>query len=158
MGLSLGIGTALAAKKRNQDYRTFVLMGDGEADEGSVWEGIMAAAQFGLDNLCLILDRNGLQLGGNTEEIMAHGDLCGKLQAFGWNAAEVDGHEVGQLYRALSHQEKNGRPTAVVAHTVKGKGFHFSENNNSWHHAVLSSSQYESALQELEESYYGNNK
>ncbi len=158
MGLSLGIGTALAAKKKKLDYRTFVLIGDGEADEGSVWEGIMAAHQFQLDNLCVIVDRNGLQLGGRTEDVISQAGLCEKFQAFGWNAAEVDGHDIAQLYNAFRALKRNGRPSAVVANTVKGKGFRFSENNNAWHHAVLTASQYESALRELEEGFHGNIK
>lgn len=157
MGLSLGIGTALSAKKKGKDYRTFVLLGDGESDEGSVWEGIMSAAQFQLDNLCVIVDRNRLQLGGDTEEIMAHGDLVKKYQAFGWNAYEVDGHNVEELCEAFSKILANKKPSAVIANTIKGKGFSFSENNNSWHHAVMTGTQYEEALKELEEGYYGNN-
>lgn len=156
MGISLGIGTAIAAKKRGQDYKTFVLVGDGESDEGSVWEGVMSAAQFGLDHLCVIVDRNRLQLGGDTDSIIAHGDLKKKYELFGWNSFEVDGHDIGQLYQVLGNLPENGKPTAIIANTVKGYGFSFAENNNAWHHAVVTKSQYEAALAELEEKYYGN--
>lgn len=155
MGLSLGIGTAFAAKKRKKNYKVFVLMGDGEVDEGSVWEGIMSAAQFRLDNLCVIIDRNRLQLGGDTEEIMAHGDLRKKYEDFGWNAYEVDGHNIKDLYEVFGKLQDNKRPSAIIANTIKGKGFQFSENNNSWHHAVMTLSQYKEALKELEDNYYG---
>lgn len=150
MGLSLGIGTAIAAKKNNKQYRTFVVMGDGETDEGSVWEAIMSAPQFKLDNICVIIDRNNLQLGGETKDIIDHGDLRQKLELFGWNSYELDGHDISQLLHALSNLKCNEKPTAIIANTVKGKGFSFSENNNAWHHAVLTESQYEKALMELE--------
>lgn len=155
MGLSLGIGTAIAAKKRGDSYRTFVLVGDGECDEGSVWEAVMFAAQKKLDNLCMVIDRNRLQLGGETEHIVSHGDLREKCEVFGWNAYEVDGHSISQLYKRLIRIPKNNKPTAIIANTIKGKGFRFSENNNAWHHAVLTAAQYELAIKELEDSYYG---
>lgn len=157
MGLSLGIGTAISAKKRGYSYKTYVLVGDGECDEGAIWEGVMYASQLKLDNLCMIIDRNSFQLGGETNSIISHGNLCGKCDMFGWNAYETDGHCVSQLYEILNNIPKNGKPTAIVANTIKGRGFRFSENNNAWHHAVISSTQYEMALQELEDSYYGNN-
>lgn len=156
IGLSLGIGTALAAKKKNQNYMAYVLLGDGEIDEGSVWEGVMAAPQFELDNLCMIIDCNGLQLGGKTEDIMSHNNLKTQLEAFGWNTVEVNGHDLETLYDTFKSVKKNKKPTAIVAHTIKGKGFSFSENNNVWHHAILTLPQYESAIKELEENFYGN--
>jgi transketolase len=158
MGLSLGIGTALSAKRKGKGYKTFVLIGDGESDEGAIWEGVMSAPHFQLDNLCVIVDRNRLQLGGDTEAIMAHGDLKEKFRVFGWNAFEVDGHNLRELYELFNQIPRNRRPTAVIANTIKGKGFHFSENNNAWHHAVMTGSQYEEALKELEDGYYGNNR
>lgn len=150
MGLSLGIGTAIAAKKKDMSYRTFIVMGDGEMDEGSVWEAIMSAAQYELDNLCVIIDKNNLQLGGETKNIMDHRDLKKKFEVFGWNAYQVDGHDISQLYSILNNPIYNRKPTAIVANTIKGKGFSFSENNNAWHHSVLTESQYEKALKELE--------
>ncbi len=155
MGLSLGIGTAIAAKKKKRDYMTYVLIGDGEADEGSIWEGFTAAAHYKLDNLCVIVDRNHMQLGGNTEDVMAHGDLRAKVETFGWDVYEVEGHDLQVLYDTFKNTQRNERPTIIIANTVKGKGFQFSENNNAWHHAVMTLSQYEEAKKELEESYYG---
>ena len=155
MGLSLAIGTAISAKKKKQSYKTYVLLGDGELDEGSVWEGFMAAKQFKLDNLVAIIDKNNLQLGGLTESIINHEDLVKKLTDFGWNAKEIDGHDIEQLINAFSTIEENEKPTAIIANTIKGKGFSFSENNNSWHHAILSKQNYENALKELESNYNG---
>ncbi len=149
MGLSLGIGTALALKKKNLDGKIYVLMGDGECNEGSVWEGFMSVPQFGLKNIIAIIDRNKFQLGGKTSEVMDIGNMAEKLNAFGWDAIDVDGHEVEELYNALTR--KSDKPLAIIANTVKGKGFSFAENNNSWHHAVLTKTIYEKALIELEE-------
>ena len=149
MGLSLGIGVALAGKRKNLDYKVYVLMGDGECNEGSVWEAAMAAPQYKLDNLVAILDRNNLQQTGTNSEIMSVGDLGSKWKSFGWQVFEIDGHNVPEIYDTfLSVKDQNG-PVAIVANTVKGKGFSFAENNNAWHHAPLSSSQYEAALEEL---------
>ncbi len=156
MGLSLAIGTALAGKKKGQSYRTYVILGDGEMDEGAVWEGIMAAPQFCLDNLCAVVDRNHMQLGGDTEQIIAHRDIRQKFSNFGWDAYEVDGHDIAQLLDIFQNVGQNRAPTAIIANTVKGKGFSFAENNNAWHHAVMTQRQYDDALQELEESHHGN--
>lgn len=147
MGLSLGIGVALAARKRGDDTRVFVVLGDGECNEGSVWEAAMAATHFGLSNLTAIIDRNGLQQTGTNDQIMRTGDMAQKWAGFGWDTIEVDGHDVGQLLPALTRRS-NG-PTAIVARTVKGKGVSFMENNNDWHHNVLTRAQYDSAVAEL---------
>ncbi|MCM1185089.1 MAG: transketolase [Lachnoclostridium sp.] len=155
MGLSLGIGTAIGAKKRGKAFKTYVLIGDGEMDEGAVWEALMAAPQFKLDNLFAIVDRNHMQLGGDTEQIIAHGNLKAKLEAFGWDVREIDGHDHDAIYGALTAEGQMDRPKAVIANTIKGKGFQFSENNNAWHHAVMTNQQYEAAIAELEESYHG---
>ncbi len=149
MGLSLGIGVALAGKKRNRDYKIYVLMGDGECNEGSVWEGAMAGAHFNLDNLVVIIDKNNLQQTGANKEIMNVGDLAAKWQSFGWKVKEVDGHNIRDLFNLLSKTKITDRPLAIVANTVKGRGFSFSENDNAWHHAPLSKSQYELAVAEL---------
>lgn len=149
MGLSLGIGVAIAGKKRNRDFKVYVLMGDGECNEGSIWEAVMAAAHYKLDNLVAIIDRNQLQLGGCNSDIMCIGDMAAKLNCFGWDTIEVDGHDAGQLYDAFNRVTAPGKPIAIVANTVKGKGFSFSENNNAWHHAPLSKSNYEAAIDEL---------
>ena len=149
MGLSLGIGVALAGKRKNIDYKVYVLMGDGECNEGSVWEAAMAGPHYKLDNLVAILDKNNLQQTGTNSEIMSVGDLASKWKSFGWQVIEIDGHNVPEIYETfLSVKNQNG-PVAIVANTVKGKGFSFAENNNAWHHAPLSSSQYEAALEEL---------
>lgn len=149
MGLSLGIGVALAGRKRNNNYKVYVLMGDGECNEGSVWEAAMAAAHFKLDNLVAIIDKNNFQLGGPNKEIMDVGDLAAKWRSFGWDAQEVNGHDVGELYDAFSKANTPGVPALIVANTIKGKGVSFAENNNAWHHAALSKLQYELAVTEL---------
>lgn len=155
MGLSLGIGVALAGKRRNSKYKVYVLMGDGECNEGSIWEAAMAAPQFKLDNLVAIIDKNNFQLGGTNSEIMSVGDLAGKWCSFGWGVVEVDGHNVGQLYDVFNKANIHGRPATIIANTIKGKGVSFAENNNVWHHAVLTKSQYETAILELNKTSDG---
>lgn len=150
MGLSLGIGVALAGRQRGRDFRVFVLLGDGECNEGSVWEAAMAAPHFGLDRLTAIVDRNGLQQTGSNDTILRTGDMAAKWASFGWDVAEVDGHDVNQLHDVLSGPHQVGRPQAIIAHTIKGKGVSFAENNNDWHHAVLTRTQYDAAIAELE--------
>jgi len=149
MGLSLGIGVALAGRRKNMDYKVYVLMGDGECNEGSVWEAAMAGPHYRLDNLVAILDKNNLQQTGTNSEIMSVGDLASKWKSFGWKVFEIDGHNVPEIYNTFLSAKKQNGPVAIVANTIKGKGFSFAENNNAWHHAPLSSSQYESALKEL---------
>jgi len=149
MGLSLGNGVALAGKKRNIDYDVYVIMGDGECNEGSIWEAAMSASHYKLNNLIGIVDKNNFQQTGSNSEIMSVGDLAGKWKSFGWDVLEVDGHNIGELYDAFSSDKPSNSPTVIIAKTVKGKGFSFSENNNAWHHAPLSKSQYEAALEEL---------
>ena len=149
MGLSLGIGVALAGKRNNQDYNVYVLMGDGECNEGSVWEAAMAGPHYKLDNLVAILDKNNLQQTGTNSEIMSVGDLSSKWKSFGWKVFEIDGHNVTEIYNTFLSAKDLNCPVAIVANTIKGKGFTFAENNNAWHHAPLSSSQYEAALKEL---------
>ena len=151
MGLSLGIGVALAGKRKNIDYKVYVLMGDGECNEGSVWEAAMAGPHYKLDNLVAILDKNNLQQTGENSEIMSVGDLVSKWKSFGWQVLEIDGHNVCEIYDTFLRVKHQNCPVAIVANTVKGKGFSFAENNNAWHHAPLSSSQYEAALAELKD-------
>ncbi len=148
MGLSLGIGVAIASKKKENNAKVYIIVGDGECNEGSVWEGAMAAAHFKLDNLFVIVDKNNFQQTGSNSEIMSTTDLFKKWSSFGWNSSEIDGHDINQLIN--SFQEKKDIPTAIIANTIKGKGFSFSENNNDWHHSVLSKSFYEKALKELD--------
>ena len=149
MGLALGIGVALTGKRRNKKYNVFVLMGDGECNEGSVWEAALAAPQFRLDNLFAIVDRNNYQQTGSNEDIMSVGDLESKWKSFGWHVKSVDGHNIEELYDVFTAEKKQNKPVAIIAHTIKGKGFSFSENNNDWHHAPLTNSQYEIAIKEL---------
>ena len=155
MGLSLGIGVALAGKRRNSEYKVYVLMGDGECNEGSVWEAAMAATHFKLDNLVAIIDKNNFQLGGPNSDIMSVGDLVAKWRSFGWDVVEVDGHNIGELYDAFCRVNIPKKPVAIVANTIKGKGVSFAENNNAWHHAVLTKSQYELAIAELNKELDG---
>ena len=147
MGLSVGIGNAIAAKKKNLTSRSFVLMGDGECNEGSVWEAVMAASHFKLDNLTAIIDRNRLQQTGSGTDIMDVGDLCEKFNIFGWHALEINGHNIKDILMALN-EDSRGKPKAIIAKTIKGKGFSFSEENNAWHHAVLTEKLYNLGLTE----------
>ena len=148
-GLSQGVGVALALKRKgNLDSRVFVLLGDGECDEGSVWEAAMAAASYRLCNLVAIVDKNGLQYDGDTEKVLALDDLAAKWSAFGWDAVDVNGHDVAKLLEAFS--TRGDKPLAVIAHTVKGKGVSFMENAPAWHHSILTQRQFDQAMAELE--------
>lgn len=153
MGLSLGIGVALASKMSKRSNRVFVIMGDGECNEGSCWEAFMSASQFRLDNIVAVIDCNGYQLSGSCEEVMPLGNMADKLRAFGWETWECDGHDIFGLLEILNRKPEEEKPLAVVAHTIKGKGFSFSENNNAWHHAVVTQKIYEQGVAEL--SYDG---
>lgn len=148
MGLAVASGHALAAKRKKMKYQTYVLMGDGECNEGSVWEGAMSAAHFNLDNLTVIIDNNGLQQTGTNSEISHADNLAARFKSFGWEVFEVDGHSHFELDRALT--VLSDKPKAIVAKTIKGKGFSFTEGNNSWHHGVLTADLYSLALQELD--------
>ncbi|MDR2642647.1 MAG: transketolase [Planctomycetaceae bacterium] len=150
MGLSLAVGVALAAKIRNQEHRIFVCLGDGECNEGIVWEAIMAATNFKLDNLIAIIDKNSFQQSGKTNEIMNNENLEIKFQAFGCNVIESDGNDVEHLLYAFDEYKPDGKPYVFISNTIKGYGFTFSENNNTWHHGVLSKSQYDAAVAEFE--------
>ncbi|MBQ9901028.1 MAG: transketolase [Clostridia bacterium] len=148
LGLPYAVGKALKTKMKGEDKKIYVLMGDGECDEGSVWESVMFAAQKKLDNLCLIIDRNHLQLDGHTDEIVALNDLEGVFKSFGWNAMTVCGHSYPELDKAFSHQT-SGRPTVIIADTVKGKGISFMENNHIWHDRILNRDLLEQAKREV---------
>ncbi len=149
MGLSLGIGVAIASKKKKKNYSVYVIVGDGECNEGSVWEAAMAAPNFNLDNLYVIIDKNNFQQTGSNKEIMNVDNLKNKWSSFGWETEELDGHNVEHLYKYFKDSNKISKPKAVIANTIKGKGFSFSENNNEWHHSVLTKNFYEKALKEL---------
>lgn len=149
MGLSVGQGVAIACRKKGIDNKVYVIMGDGECDEGSCWEAFMSAGHFGLDNLVAIVDCNGYQLSGSTDEVMSQGNIGDGIASFGWSVVECDGHDICKLSEVLK-MEHSGKPLAVIMHTVKGKGFSFSENDNSWHHAVVTQKFYEQGMSELE--------
>lgn len=136
-GLSIANGMALAAKIDQKDYRVYCVMGDGEIQEGSVYEAAMAAAHHKLDNVCAILDRNCLQIDGNTENVMALEPLAEKWRAFGWNVIEIDGHNLKEIKNALLKAEQyKEKPTIIIAHTIMGKGIPEIENDNKWHGKV----------------------
>jgi len=149
MGLALGIGVALALKKRKKDINVYVVLGDGECNEGSVWEAAMAAPNFKLNNLYAIIDKNNFQQTGSNKDIMDNPNLKEKWSSFGWNTKEVDGHNINELLSFFEEGRTVDKPKALIANTIKGKGFSFSENNNDWHHSVLTKSLYEKGLQEL---------
>lgn len=148
-GLSMAIGIALAAKKRQAAFRTYVLLGDGECNEGSVWEGIMSAAQLRLDGLTAIVDYNRLQSDGDSRNIIDFGNLAQKFAGFGWHAIDVDGHSLEALAGAFAETPPAGMPKAIIARTIKGKGVSFMENNNEWHHNRLTKANYDMAIAEI---------
>jgi transketolase len=149
-GLPIAVGCALAAERTGATWRTIVLCGDGELQEGSNWEALMAAAHHGLGNLTLVVDRNGLQLGAPTEATLALAPLRDKIAAFGWGVREVDGHDPGALLDDLSATNlAAGQPTCLIAHTHKGQGVSFMRDNPAWHHRVPTAAELAAALREL---------
>jgi transketolase len=149
-GLSFGIGIALAARLDKRDYHVYVLLGDGECEEGQIWEAAMSAPHFRIDNLTAIVDHNGLQLDGRCCDIMGLESLADKWRAFNWNVIEIDGHDMSQVLQALKEAGKiKGRPTVIIAHTVKGKGVSFMENNVDFHGKAPTAQEAEIALKEL---------
>ena len=150
-GLSVCVGMALAGKMDRKDYRVYTLMGDGELAEGSVWEGVMAAGHYKLDNLCAVIDRNHLQISGNTEDVMSHHDLHARFAAFDWYVIDVtNGNDIDQLNAAFDEAEKTkGKPTAIIAETVKGLGSPLMENKAGWHHHLPNQEEYEQITRDL---------
>ena len=149
-GLSVGLGIALAAKLDKRDYRTYVMLGDGEIEEGQVWEAAMAASHYKTDNLCAIIDQNGLQIDGFIHEVMSSLPISDKWRGFGWHVIEIDGHNYNSILAAYDEAEKvKGRPSVIVAKTVKGKGVSFMENQVDWHGKAPSKEEGERALAEL---------
>lgn len=148
LGLGYAVGVGKALKMRGSNSQVFVLMGDGECAEGSVWEAAAQAAALSLDNITLIIDKNGLQLDGSTDSVMPLGSLQAKLNSFGWSVSTVDGHCIPDIVKALSSRFE-GKPNAIIANTIKGKGVSFMENDYRWHHAYLDAQQYAQALEEL---------
>ena len=148
-GLSFGIGQAIALKRSESPARVYVLLGDGECNEGSCWEAFMSAAQFKLDNIVAIVDCNGFQSDGSTKEIMDV-DLAGGVKAMGWHVIEVDGNDTDALEAAFAEAKTvKGKPTAIIARTVKGKGVSFMENTHVWHHGKMNKKQVQQALNEV---------
>jgi transketolase len=155
-GLAVATGMALAAGVEDKTYRVYALLGDGELGEGSVWEAAMAAAHFRLDRLTAIIDRNGLQVDGTTDEVMSTEPLAGKWRAFNWAVREIDGHDMAAVVDALkSTPFEAGKPSMIIANTVKGKGLSFAENKVEWHYNYVSKDVVEKALGELKTSEVG---
>lgn len=149
-GLSVGVGMSLAAKRQGRNFRTFVLMGDGEHGEGSIMEAAAFAGHYKLDNIIAIIDRNKLQISGPTEEVLAIEDIGGKYKSCGWSVCEVDGHDISALINVFSKcPVESGKPTFVIANTIKGKGVSFMENKAVWHHKVPNEDQLTKAFKEL---------
>ncbi len=150
-GLSIGIGHALAGRLDRRNFRVYVITGDGELDEGQNWEAVMTAAKYKIDNLCLIVDRNNAQQTGWVPDVMPTDPLSAKLQAYGWNAIDIDGHNYEQIFDAFARaRATKGVPTAIIAHTIKGKGVSFMEKDYSWHgRAIEKPEEKEAALEEI---------
>ena len=149
-GLPISIGIALAGKMDSASYRVFTLLGDGELAEGSNWEAALAAAHYDLDNLVAILDHNTLQITGHTRDVMSNEPLDEKFRAFGWTVRTVNGHDYAELTKALTASPEPGKPTFIIANTVKGRGVSFMENVAKWHHGVPSEAELKQALNELD--------
>ena len=150
-GCSIAVGMALGAKVQGKDTKVFTLLGDGECQEGQIWEALMSAAHYKLDNLTVIVDNNGLQIDGTNNEVMSLGDMSAKLRAFGFDLYELDGHDLDAIESALSAPATPGKPKAILAHTVKGKGVSFMENQVGWHGKAPNEEQRQQALKELED-------
>ena len=153
LGISAACGMALAAKIDGKDYRTYTIVGDGESQEGQVWEAAMFAAHYKLDNLCVIIDWNGLQIDGPVAEVMNPTPHDTKLEAFGFHVISIDGHDFDQIAAAFEEAKTvKGKPTAIIAKTVKGKGVSFMENQVGWHGSAPNDEQYEKAVAEIKAS------
>ncbi len=149
-GISCSVGMALANKLDGNSHRIYVLIGDGESEEGQVWEACMAAAHYQLDNLCVILDYNHLQIDGNIQQVISPEPFISKFAAFGFYTLEINGHDMEEILTAFQQAKTiRGKPTVIIAHTVKGKGVSYMENNSAWHGSTPDSEQYRQALQEL---------
>ena len=150
-GLSVSVGMALAGRMDGRPYRVYTLMGDGELAEGSIWEALMAAGHYRLDNLCAVIDRNHLQISGNTEDVMGHHDLHARFAAFDWHVIDVaDGNDIDQLNAAFDEAERTkGKPTILICNTVKGKGSILMENKAGWHHHLPNAEEYQKIKAEL---------
>ncbi len=151
-GLSVGVGMALAARMDKKSYRTYVLMGDGEQGEGSIYEAAMSASHYKLDNLIAIIDRNGLQISDTTENVMSLEPMDRRWEAFGWDVHEMDGNDPDAILRTFENIDyTNGKPHLIISRTTKGKGISFMENGLKWHHGVPCESEYQQAVAEIKE-------
>lgn len=149
-GLGLGVGVALAAKMNQASKHIYVLMGDGEQAEGSVWEAAMAAGNYNLDNLVAIIDHNDLQISGTTDSVMRSNPLNDKYLAFNWDVVEVNGNNISDLVNILTKPNNTNKPRLIIANTVKGKGISMAENRADWHHKIPSATEYKQGLKELD--------
>ena len=150
-GISTAVGMALAGKIQNKDYRVYSILGDGEVAEGQVWEAFMSAAKYKLDNLCAVVDVNGLQIDGRTADVMPSEPLDKKFESFGWHVIKIDGHDYEAIEKAFNEAKTvKGQPTMILAKTVKGKGISFMEDNAGWHGKAPNAEQFEIAKAELE--------
>ena len=148
MGLALGVGVALAAKKKQKKYKTYVILGDGECNEGSIWESVLCASHFKLDNMTIIVDKNNFQQTGKNSSIMDLKNLTNKFKSFGCEAIEIDGHDIKKIYKSLN-KKNSKKPKVIVANTTKGKGIQMFENDNNWHHSVITKSIYKNIIKQL---------
>lgn len=151
-GISAACGMALSGKISEKKYRVWTILGDGECEEGQVWEAAMFAAHYGLNNLCAFVDFNGLQIDGPVTEVMNPTPLDTKFAAFGWNTLVIDGHDFDQIASAVDAAKRSAKPTAVICKTIKGKGVSYMENVCSWHGSAPKTEQYEQGMRELEEA------
>lgn len=151
-GLACGVGMAICAKTDQKDYRVFVVVGDGEAQEGEIWEAAQTANKYKLDNLVVFIDNNNLQLDGTCDEVMPNIDLGKKFEAFGFDNYEIDGHDMQQIVDTLDkiRESKNGKPKCIFAHTIKGKGVSYMENECGWHGVAPNEQEYKQAMEELD--------
>lgn len=149
-GLSVSNGIALAGKLDNKDYRVYCILGDGEIEEGQVWEAAMTSSHYNLDNLCVIVDNNNLQIDGRIEDVMNPNPIDKKFESFGFNVINIDGHNFEEIINSLEiAKNTKGKPTAIIAKTIKGKGVSFMENNASWHGKAPNEEEYNIAIKEL---------
>jgi transketolase len=151
-GLPIAVGTAIAGKMDKKDYRVFTLLGDGELPEGSNWEAALSASHYKLDNLCAIVDKNSLQITAPTKDVMNSDPMDKKFEAFGWAVKEINGNDIDELLNAFNSLPfEKGKPSVIIAHTTKGKGISYMENQLKWHHGVPNKDEYELAQKELDE-------
>ncbi len=153
LGISAACGMALSAKHNKKNYRVYAAIGDGESEEGQVWEAAMFAAHYNLDNLCVVLDSNGLQIDGPVADVIGPAPFDTKFEAFGWNVIKIDAHDFSQIDRAFkAARECKGKPTVIIAQSIKGKGISYMENKCEWHGSAPKTEQYELAVKELNDA------